>query len=315
MHRGVAIGALAYVCWGLSPLYWRSVDSVAAGDVVVHRILTTGVFLVALQLLGRTLRRVRTLLVDPRARWMFVLTAVLLATNWLVFVWAVNDDRVLEASLGYFINPLASVVLGVVVLGERLRPGALVAVVIATLGVVVLAVDVGSLPWVSLVLAATFALYGLVRKTSPAGSLDGLTLEMFVLFPFALGVLLLRAGQGESVLTEASVGMNVWLLGAGVVTAAPLLLFAHAARQIDLWLVGMLQFIAPVLQFVLGAVVWGEPWSGGQAVGFVIIWTALAVFVADQLRAARRRPPAAVSRAGRARRGRGSGPPTVRPSP
>jgi chloramphenicol-sensitive protein RarD len=287
MNRGVVIGATAYVLWGLSPIYWRSVDSVAAGDIVIHRVLTTLLFLGAIQLAGRTFGRVRSLVADPRARWMFVLTAVLLASNWLVFVWAVNDDRVLEASLGYFINPLVSVVLGVIVLGERLRVGSMAAVVVAAVGVVVLTVDVGRLPWVSLFLAATFALYGLIRKTSPAGSLDGLTLEMFVLVPFALVALLVRAGAGESVLTTQSLGMNVWLLGAGVITAAPLLLFATAARRIELWLVGMLQFIAPTLQFVLGAVVWNEPWSGGQAVGFVIIWMALGVFVADQLRIAR----------------------------
>jgi len=287
MNRGALIGATAYVLWGLSPIYWRSIDSVAAGDIVVHRVLTTLAFLLAMQFAGRTFHRVRALLVDRRARWMFVLTAALLASNWLVFVWAVNDDRVLETSLGYFINPLVSVVIGVVVLKERPRIGSLAAVAIAAVGVVVLTIDVGTLPWVSLFLAGTFALYGLIRKTSPAGSLDGLTLEMFVLFPFALVVLLVQAGSGESVLTTSSPAMNLWLLGAGVVTAAPLLLFASAARQIELWLVGMLQFIAPTIQFVLGAVVWDEPWSGGQAVGFIIIWAALAVFIVDQVRVAR----------------------------
>jgi len=288
MNRGVLIGASAYVLWGLSPIYWRTIDSVAAGDIVVHRILTTLVFLGALQFAGRTFSRVRALVADRRARWMFVLTALLLVSNWLVFVWAVNDDRVLEASLGYFINPLVSVVVGVVVLKERLRPITMASVVIAACGVVVLAVDVGSAPWVSLYLAGTFAAYGLVRKTSPAGSLDGLTLEMFVMFPFALVVLLVQVGNSESVFTTASLGTNLLLLGAGVVTAAPLLLFASAARQIELWLVGMLQFIAPTIQFVLGAVVWDEPWSGGQAVGFIIIWIALGVFVLEPLLVVRR---------------------------
>ncbi|MEZ5247273.1 MAG: EamA family transporter RarD [Acidimicrobiales bacterium] len=287
MNRGVALGATAYVLWGISPIYWRSVDSVAAGDIVIHRVLTSLVFLVAAQFANHTFGRLRTLVADRRARMMFVLTATLLAANWLVFVWAVNDDRVLEASLGYFINPLVSVVLGVVVLNERLRTGSLVAVAIAAVGVVVLAIDVGTVPWVSLFLAGTFALYGLVRKTSPAGSLDGLTLEMFVLVPFALVALLVHVGSGDSVFTTSSPGLNLWLVGAGVVTAAPLLLFATAARQIELWLVGMLQFIAPTIQFVLGAVVWHEPWSGGQAVGFVVIWAALGVFVVDQLRVAR----------------------------
>ena len=283
MNRGVVVATMAYVLWGLSPIYWRAVDSVSASDIVIHRVLTTAVLLGAFQFAGHTFGRVRAVVADPRARWMFVLTAVLLVSNWLVFVWAVNDDRVLETSLGYFINPLASVVIGVVVLKERLRPGPMLAVGIAACGVVVLTIDVGTAPWVSLFLAATFALYGLVRKISPAGSLDGLTLEMFVLFPFALVILLFLAGSGESVLTTSSVGMNVWLLGAGVVTAAPLLLFASAVRQIELWLVGMLQFIAPTIQFFLGAVVWNEPWSGGQAAGFIIIWLALAVFVLEPL--------------------------------
>ncbi|MEQ8839863.1 MAG: EamA family transporter RarD [Acidimicrobiales bacterium] len=283
MIRGVAIGTVAYVLWGLSPVYWRSVGSVASGDIVIHRVLTSALLLAAFQFAGHTFARVRALLIDRRARGMFVLTAVLLVSNWLVFVWAVNDDRVLEASLGYFINPLVSVVLGVVVLKERLRLGPMLAVGIAAGGVVVLTIDVGSVPWVSLFLAGTFALYGLVRKISPAGSLDGLSLEMFVLFPFALVVLLIQMASGDSVFTTSSVAMNVWLLGAGVITAAPLLLFATAARQIELWLVGMLQFIAPTLQFILGAIVWNEPWSGGQAAGFIIIWIALVVFALEPL--------------------------------
>ena len=287
MNRGVLIGASAYVLWGLSPIYWRLVDDVAAVDVVLVRTVSTMLLLLALHAAGRTFGRLRSHIVDRRAAAMFVLTAVALGANWLVFVWAVNNDRVLEASLGYFINPLVSVVLGVVVLRERLRVGPMLAVAIAAVGVIVLAIDVGSVPWVSLVLAGTFGLYGLIRKTSPAGSLDGLTLEMAVLVPFALLALTVRAAMGDGVAGVSVPTRDLWLLGAGVITAAPLLLFASAARRIELWLVGMLQFIAPTLQFILGAVVWDEPWSGGQAVGFVIIWSALAVFVIDQARSAR----------------------------
>lgn len=294
MNRGVLIGVAAYVVWGLSPIYWRLVDDVASIDVVLARTISTMLVLLALHALGRTLGRLRSHLVDRRAAAMFVLTAAALGTNWLIFVWAVNNDRVLEASLGYFINPLVSVVLGVVVLRERLRPGPMIAVAIAAIGVVVLAVDVGALPWVSLTLAGTFGVYGLIRKTSPAGSLDGLTLEMGVLVPIALAGLAVRAAGGDGVVGASVPLRDLWLLGAGVVTATPLLLFASAARRIELWLVGMLQFIAPTIQFILGAVVWGEPWSGGQAAGFVIIWSALAVFVADLARQARRPPvPAA----------------------
>ncbi|GJM39508.1 MAG: membrane protein [Acidimicrobiales bacterium] len=287
MNRGVLIGASAYVLWGLSPIYWRLVDDVGSLDVVLARTVATTLLLLAFHVAGRTFVRLRSHIEDRRAAAMFVLSAALLAGNWLIFVWAVTNERVIETSLGYFINPLLSVVLGVAVLRERLRVGSMVAVAIAAVGVVILTIDVGSLPWVSLSLAASFAAYGLIRKTSPAGSLDGLTLEMLALVPIALVALALRAAMGDGVAGVSVPARDLWLLGAGVMTAAPLLLFATAARRIELWLVGMLQFIAPTLQFILGAVVWDEPWSGGQVVGFVFIWSALGVFVVDQVRTAR----------------------------
>ncbi|MDW3217023.1 MAG: EamA family transporter RarD [Acidimicrobiales bacterium] len=287
MNRGVLIGASAYVLWGLSPIYWRLVDDVGSLDVVLARTVATAFLLLALHVGGRTFTRMRSHIADRRAAGMFVLSATLLGGNWLIFVWAVTNERVIETSLGYFINPLLSVVLGVLVLGERLRVGSMVAVAIAAVGVMILTIDVGSLPWVSLSLAASFAAYGLIRKTSPAGSLDGLTLEMLALVPIALVALAIRAAMGDGIAGVSVPGRDLWLLGAGVMTGAPLLLFANAARRIELWLVGMLQFIAPTLQFILGAVVWNEPWSGGQVVGFVFIWSALGVFVVDQVRSAR----------------------------
>lgn len=291
MNQGVWVGISAYVVWGLAPLYWRMLDDVAAGDVVLFRVVATALFLGAIQTAGRTWARVRRLVADPRARWRFAATAVLLASNWLAFVWAVNDDRVLEASLGYFINPLLSVVLGVVVLRERLRPIPLLCVGVAAVGVVVLTVDVGTAPWVSLYLAASFALYGLLRKTSPAGSLDGLTIEASVLAPIAVSVLGIRALAGDGVLGISVPGRDLLLLGAGLVTASPLLLFASAARRIHLWLIGMLQFIAPTLQFLLGVLLWDEEWSGGQVTGYVIIWAALVIFAVERMAASRRGAP------------------------
>lgn len=292
MNRGVVIAATAYVLWGLSPIYWRLVDDVASGDMVIHRIVATALLLGAIQVIGKTLPRLRALIADRRARAMVALTAGLLGTNWLLFVWAVNDERVLEVSLGYFINPLVSVVLGIVVLGERLRLLPAVAVGIAVVGVIVLTIDVGHLPWVSLLLAGTFGLYGLIRKTSPAGSLDGLSLELAILLPIALIFLVARGATGHGVIGTSVPARDLWILGTGVVTAAPLLLFATAARKIELWLVGMLQFIAPTIQFILGVVVWDEEWSGGQAVGFVIIWCALVVFAAEPLLRSRWMPRA-----------------------
>lgn len=295
MNRGVVIAATAYVVWGLSPIYWRLIDDLPAGDIVIHRIVATALFLGAVQLGGRTLSRVWSQVADRRGRAMLVLSASLLSMNWIIFVWAVNSERVLEASLGYFINPLVSVVLAVVVLGERLRLAPMVSVGIATVGVVVLAVDVGRPPWVSLMLAGTFGLYGLIRKTSPIESLDGLTLELFVLAPVALAFLAVRAATGDGLVGASVPGRDLLLLGAGIVTATPLLLFAHAARRIELWLIGMLQFIAPTIQFILGVVVWDEEWSGGQIIGFVIIWTALVIFALDPLLRARRAPVSRVA--------------------
>ena len=295
MNRGVVIAVGAYVLWGLSPIYWRLVEGIPAGDVIIFRVVMTALLLSVIHLIGRTGPRIRARFGDPRQLAVFALTATLLGTNWLVFVWAVNNERVLDASLGYFINPLVSVLLGVVVLGERLRPASTISVCVAALGVGVLAVDLGTLPWVSLLLAVTFGAYGLLRKTSSAGSLDGLTLEVFVLLPVALGFLVIRGATADGVAGISDPARDLWLIGTGLMTATPLLLFASAARRIELWLVGMLQFIAPTLQFLLGVVVWNESWSGGQAVGFVIIWCALAIFAAEPVIRARRRPrPATV---------------------
>jgi len=203
-------------------------------------------------------------------------------------VWAVYDDRILEASLGYFINPLFNVVLGVMVLGERLRRVQWVAVAMATTGVVVLTIDVGTLPWVSLVLAGTFGVYGLIRKTSPAGPLEGLTLEMAVLLPLAVAAIAFRAWGGHGSIGATVSTRDTFLLATGVFTAAPLLLFATAARRIDLSVVGILQYLAPTIQFLLGVFLYNESWSGGQVVGYCIIWAGLLVFAVDGVSAGRR---------------------------
>ena len=281
MSRGVLLTLSAYVLWGLSPLYWKQLDHLAPGEIIAFRMLATvGLLYIGHLVLG-TLRRVLTAAADRRARALALLSATLLGANWLMFVWAVNTDRVLEASLGYFMNPLMSVVLGVVVLGERMRRVQWAAVALAGVGVLVLTIDVGTLPWVSLLLAGTFAFYGLIRKLSPLGSFDGLSLEVSAMAPFALGALLVRASAGPGLEGLDSPGTVALLLGTGVVTAAPLLLFASGARLIDLTTVGLLQYVAPTLQFLLGVIVYGEGWSGGQAVGYVVIWVALALFAGE----------------------------------
>ena len=217
-----------------------------------------------------------------------LVSAVLLSSNWLGFIWAVNSDRVLEASLGYFLNPLVSVILGVTVLGERLRRGQWAAIVIAAAGVAWLSVDLGSLPWISLFLAVTFALYGLIRKTAPVESLDGLSIEVAVMVPIGIVAMVVLTAGGDGVHAVDGLPGWIWVVGAGLMTSTPLLLFAFAARQIPLWTVGVLQYITPTLQFLLGVLAYDEDWSGGQVAGYSIIWFGLIVFAAEGVARARR---------------------------
>lgn len=294
MSKGVLAGVAAYVLWGLSPIYWKWLDEVGSGDIVAHRILATLIVLALAHSVLRSWRRLRSEARSSSVRKAALLAGSLLAANWLVFVWAVSAGHVVETSLGYFINPLLSVVLGVVVLGEHMRRLQWIAVGLATIGVAVLAIDLGTLPWVSLALAGTFGFYGLIRKTSTVGSLDGLTLEMAVMAPFALTAVLVRGALGEGVVGLHQPGLDLLLLGAGVVTASPLLLFASAARRIALSTLGLLQYIAPTLQFLLGVAVYGEDWNGGQVLGFMVIWIALAVFAIEGLAVSHRRSALAV---------------------
>lgn len=287
LNRGVSLALAAYVLWGLSPIFWRLGDG-SAGSVLVVRVLATSVVLGVLHFARDRARGIRAVLRDRRTVVVMGVSASLLAVNWLLYIWAVTNDRVLESSLGYFLNPLVSVVLGVTVLGERLRSLQWVAVAIAAIGVLVLSVDVGRVPWVAVTLAATFGLYGLIRKTSPLGSLDGLSIEVALMLPIAivaLGVLTTVDGGTEVV---SAPGEWAWAAGTGLMTAAPLLLFASAARRIELWMVGVLQYLAPTLQFLLGVFAYGESWSGGQAIGYVVIWSGLAVFAADGIIRGRR---------------------------
>ena len=291
MRRSVVVALVGYVLWGLSPVFWRLGDG-TAGDMLVLRILSTLTLLALIQAGRDRGAGVRSRLADRRVRFAVVGSAALLAGNWLGFLWAVTTDRVLEASLGYFLNPLVSVVLGVSVLGERLHRTQWCAIGVAGVGVAVLSIDLGSLPWISLFLALSFGLYGLVRKTAPVESLDGLTLEVVTMAPFAAVALGIFSADGDGAATVSGVGVGVggwvWVAGAGVMTAAPLLLFGWAARRIPLSLVGILQYITPTLQFLLGVFAYDESWSGGQVVGYGVIWTGLALFAADGLVRARR---------------------------
>lgn len=286
ISQGVGRALTAYVLWGLSPLFWRLGEG-STGSVLVVRVVATFVFLGLIQLVRDRAAGVRAIARNRRILLLMATSAALLAVNWLLFIWSVTNDRVLEASLGYFLNPLVSVMLGVTVLRERLRAPQWLAIMVAAAGVIVLSVDVGRVPWIAITLAVSFAFYGLIRKTAPLGSLDGLTIEISLMFPLAVTALavLIVVDGGTDVVSEPLEW--IWAGGTALITAAPLLLFASAARRIELWMVGVLQYVVPTLQFLLGVFAFDESWSGGQAVGFVVIWSGLAVFAVDGIVGAR----------------------------
>lgn len=300
MNRGVFWAAGAYVAWGLLPLYWKALHDVPAIEILAHRIVWA---LVCTLLMVTALRRWDWLLPALRNRRIvltFALSALLLSLNWFIYIWAVNAGHVVETSLGYFINPLVNVFLGVLVLRERLRVGQGIAVGIALIGVLYLTWVFGSPPWIALLLAGTFGLYGLIRKTASLESLSGLTLETLLIAPPALLFLIYRELSGGGAFVHAGLASSLLLAGAGLVTAVPLLLFASGARQITLTTLGLLQYIAPTMQFTLGVMVYNEPLSPQRLVGFAIVWLALIIYTFEGVFNSRR--GSAAPRAARAAR-------------
>lgn len=247
----------------------------------MHRTVWSMAFLLLVLLVLRRWAWLGPVLRAPKVLATFALSAGLLASNWLVYVWAVTHDQVLEASLGYFMLPLVNVALGYVVLHERPRRWQWLAFSVACAGVVWLTVQTGRLPWVALALAITFAFYGLLRKLAPLGALEGLALETLLLAPVAVVFLAWMTTQGQGSLAGAQPGALAWLVASGPVTALPLLLFAAGARRIPLSLMGVLQYITPSILVLLGVWLYGEPFAGPRAVGFVLIWVALAIYTAE----------------------------------
>ena len=273
VRHGFLFAIGAYTLWGFSPVVWKSVEHVPAVDIFGHRLVWTFVCVFLIVVLRRSLPVVFGLV-----------EAVLLASNWLLWIWAVTSDRVVEGSLGYFMNPLVSVVLGVIFLGESLRSAQRLAVLLATMGVVWLTVQSGTLPWIALVLAFTFGFYGLIKKKLDLPAFEGLSLEMSVLFFPAVLFLVISAASGYG-----SIGVGVprdsfILIAGGAFTAVPLLLFGAAARRVPLAVVGLTQYLAPTISFILGVAVYSESFDRARLVGFTAIWVALAVFSVDFLR-------------------------------
>jgi len=278
MNPGIVYAALAYLSWGLFPLYFRQVAAVPALEVVLHRTLWSLVFLLGLLAVRRQWAWMRELLRQPRVLGAFALSALLLAANWLTYVWAVNNGHVVDASLGYFILPLVNVALGFVFLHERPRTGQWLAVAVAAAGVVWLSVQVGHLPWIALVLALSFGFYGLLRKVAILGALEGLALETVLLAPLTVAVLGALAWQGQGALVQGDAATVGWLMLAGPVTAIPLLLFAAGARRIPMATLGILQYISPSLQLALGVWLFRESFDPDRLAGFALIWVALLLY-------------------------------------
>lgn len=295
MNKGIWYAIGAYVTWGLFPIYWKWLNQVDAVQLVSHRILWSFVILFIVILLMRQWQAFRAAALAPRVLRIYAIAALLIAVNWLTYVWAVNAGFIVETSLGYFINPLLSVLLGVIFLRERLRPWQWVPIGLAATGVLYLALVHGSVPWIALTLAFSFGTYGLVKKTAPLGSIYGLTLETSILLVPAILFLLYSEMIGQGALFHASAVTNGLLVGAGVVTTIPLLMFASATRRIPLSLVGILQYITPTLQFLLGVLVYKEPFESDQLIGYGLVWAALILLAVEGVVAHRTAPVAVVA--------------------
>lgn len=292
INRGILYAFGTYLIWGFLPVYLKALKQVPAMQILGHRIVWSLAFLFLILAWRKDWLPLRQALQARRTVAIYFITGCLLGVNWLTYIWGVNSGFIVETSLGYFINPLVSVLFGLVFLGERLRPWQWLPVGLATAGVLYLTVTYGALPWIALLLAGTFGLYGLVKKVAPLGSLHGLTLETGVLFLPALAYLVWVEAQGAGAFGHASPGLTVLLSLAGVVTAVPLLLFGAAVRQVPLSVMGLMQYLAPTCQFLLGVLVYGEPFTPERLVGFSLVWAALLIFWGENLLARRRVPVA-----------------------
>ncbi len=291
MRHPALLAALAFIMWGLFPLYFRQVAAVPALEVLLQRSAWSLVFLFALLAWLRRFAWLRAVAGQPRLLLRFAGSALLLALNWLVYILAVQRGHVVEASLGYFINPLVNVLLGVLVLHEKLRKPQWVAVALAAVGVCWLGWLVGRPPWIALTLACSFGVYGLMRKTASLGALEGLALETLLLAPIVVPALAWWTWAGPGALAQGDPALIGWMLLAGPLTALPLLLFAAGARGLPLATLGMIQYLSPTLQLALGIWVFHEPFDGRRLIGFLFIWAALALVSVDALRVSRQAPP------------------------
>lgn len=286
-RTGFLLGLGAYASWGVLPIYFKAIDHVTAVEIVAHRVVWSLIFLALLATIARKWPGIKAALTTPRVLLTLLVTSLLIGSNWLIWIYAVVSGHVLEGSLGYYLNPLVNVLMGVFLLKERLSRLQVAAVVLAGAGVAVLAAGASGAIWISLSLAITFATYGFLRKVAPVDSLEGLTVETALLTPLAGAWILWMMSRGESGFLAGDVQTDVLLVAAGAITAVPLLLFTGAARRLPYSTLGFLQYIAPSLQFALAVAVYGEEFRLAHAICFGAIWTALAIFAFEGIRLAR----------------------------
>ena len=281
---GIAFGTASFLIWGISPLYWKALGSVPAVEIVLHRIVWSFLFLIPLVLIRKKWPAFAATLKDKRTLLILLASALLVSCNWLIYIWAVNAGHLLQASLGYYINPLVNVLLGMAFLKERLRRPQAFAVLLAALGVLYLTFFFGQFPWIALSLAFSFGLYGLIHKTMSVGSLVGLTIETLMLAIPALILLVYLDQQALGVFLNHGVGIDLMLMASSVVTAVPLLFFSFGTRRLQLSTVGILQYLAPSCMFLMAVFLFDEPFFKAQVISFLMIWTALAIYSTDSVR-------------------------------
>jgi chloramphenicol-sensitive protein RarD len=286
LNKGILYGIGAYLAWGFFPIYWKFLNHIPSIQLIAHRIIWSFIILVIIILYRRKWNEFLKTINFKTIR-IYAIASILIGINWLVYVWAVNSNFIVETSLGYFINPLVSMMLGIIFFRERLRTAQWIPVILAAIGVAYLTYLYGRLPYIALALAFSFGLYGLVKKISPLGSLYGLAIETGILFLPSLLFLFHAETAGNGGFLHTGIIPDMLMIGTGLITTIPLLMFSTAARSIPLWIVGLLQYIATTIQFIIGVFVYKEPFSNGQLIGFSIIWTALVIFLVENYIASR----------------------------
>ncbi|MBG22099.1 MAG: protein RarD [Idiomarinaceae bacterium] len=282
-RQGVLFAIAAYTMWGVAPIYFKLLQQVPALEILAHRIIWSFILVLLLIVGLRRWQRIKPVVTNKKQMLRLTIATFLLGGNWFLFIWAINNDHILDASLGYYINPLLNVAIGMVVFAERMRRMQLVAIALAVIGVLIQVISFGSVPWVALALACSFATYGAIRKRLPVDSMTGLWLETTILLPFMLIYVFFFANSGASDMTSNTWQLNLLLIAAGIVTTAPLLCFTAAAQRIRYATLGFFQYIGPSLMFILAVWVYGEPLAADKLVTFAIIWAALALYSLDTL--------------------------------